>query len=112
MEDLDLAQPAIVFWMHHSGITRFERLGDAIQSVMHIPLAKTASVAWIRTKDCNIAMDEIRLIAQRFSLTWRLSQIAKAVIDTTDNIKSMVRNVDDGDGLPHVAELALSMPRR
>jgi len=92
MEGLDLAQPAIVFWMHHSGeIKRFERLGDAIQSVMHIPLAKTASVAWIRTKDCNIAMDEIRLIAQRFSLTWRLSQIAKAVTDTTDNIKSMER---------------------
>jgi hypothetical protein len=66
MEDVDLAQPAIVFWIHHPGeITRFEQLGDAIQSIMHAPSAKTASIAWIRTKDCNIAMDEIRLIARR-----------------------------------------------
>jgi hypothetical protein len=92
MEDVDLAQPAIVFWMHHPGeITRFERLGDAIMSIMHAPLAKTTSIAWIRTKDCNIAMDEIRLIARRLSLSWRLSQVAKAVTDTTDNIKSLER---------------------
>jgi len=30
MDELDLNQPAIVFWMHHPGeITRFERLQDA-----------------------------------------------------------------------------------
>jgi hypothetical protein len=90
MEDVDLAQPAIVFWIHHPGeITRFEQLGDAIQSIMHAPSAKTASIAWIRTKDCNIAMDEIRLIARRFSLTWRLSRVAKAVTAATHNVKSL-----------------------
>jgi hypothetical protein len=41
MEELDLNQPAIVFWMHHPGeITRFERLQDAVHSVMVTPSAK------------------------------------------------------------------------
>lgn len=80
MQDLDLAQPAIVFWIYRPGeITRFERLGDAIQSIMYTPSAKTTSIAWVRTKDCNIEMEEIRLIARRLSLTWRLSQVAEAV---------------------------------
>jgi hypothetical protein len=90
MQDLDLAQPAIVFWIYRPGeLTRFERLGDAIQSIMHTPSAKTTSIAWVRTKDCNIEMEEIRLIARHFSLTWRLSQVAEAVSDTTHDIESM-----------------------
>ena len=90
MEDRDLAQPAIVFWIHQAGeITRFARLGDAIQSIMQAPSAKTASIAWIRTKDCNIEMEEIRLIAKRFSLAWRLAQLAEAVTDAPHHVASM-----------------------
>ena len=92
MEEPDLSRPAIVFWMHQPGeITSFDRLRDAVLSVMQIPTAKTAPVAWIRTTDRNIEMDEIRAIALRFSLTWRLSQIAHAATDAADAIQSMER---------------------
>ena len=91
MEELYLAQPAIVFWMHHPGeITRFDRLGDAVRSVMQTPSAKSAEVAWIKARDRHIEMDEIRQIAQRFSLTWRLSQVAQAASRTADAVKSKV----------------------
>jgi hypothetical protein len=91
MEELYLAQPAIVFWMHHPGeITRFDRLGDAVRSVMQTPSAKSAEVAWIKARDRHFEMDEIRQIAQRFSLTWRLSQVAQAASRTADAIKSKV----------------------
>jgi hypothetical protein len=47
--ELDLDQPAIVFWMNHPGeITRFERLEDAVHSVMREPSAKMFAVAWIK----------------------------------------------------------------
>jgi hypothetical protein len=91
MKELDLAQPAIVFWMHHPGeITRFDRLEDAVQSVMQTLSAKTAPVAWIKARDCHVEMDEIRQIAQRFSLTRRLSQVAQAASDTADATTSKV----------------------
>jgi hypothetical protein len=68
MDEVDLSRPAIVFWLNTPGeLTRFERLGDAVQTVMHTPSAKTASIAWIWTKENNIAMDEIRSIAKRAS---------------------------------------------
>jgi hypothetical protein len=90
MPDLDLTQPAIVFWMTGSGgITRFERLSDAIQAIMQAPSAKTSSIAWIHTKDRHLAMDDIRSIAKRFSLTWRLSQVVECVGETTAAIKAM-----------------------
>jgi hypothetical protein len=92
MSDCDLAQPAIVFWMHNPGaITRFERLGDAIQAIMQAASAKTGAIAWIQTKDRHLSMDEIRSIAKRFSLTWRLSQIIDHVGEITTNLKSMDR---------------------
>jgi hypothetical protein len=94
MKEIDLAQPAIVFWLQHPGmnpgaITRFERLADAIGSVIQEPSAKTAAVAWIKTIDRHIDMDEIRVIAQRADpprsrLTWRLSQIAEAASDAAE----------------------------
>jgi len=69
MEELDLTQPAIVFWMHHPGeITRFERLQDAVHSVMVTPSAKTFSIAWIRS-DRHIDMEEIRQIERRSILS-------------------------------------------
>ena len=70
MEDLDLNQPAIVFWMHDPGeITRFDRLEDAVHSVMVKPSAKLFSIAWIRARDRHIEMEEIRQIARRSILS-------------------------------------------
>lgn len=87
-----LAQPAFVFWMNDTGgITRYERLGDAIQSIMQADGAKTASIAWIQTKDRHLSMDEIRSLAKRSSLTWRLSQIMDHVGDMAATVKSIER---------------------
>ena len=91
MEDLNLAQPAIVFWEHHGGqpgeITRFHTLRDAIQSVMRTPSAETISVGWISTMDRHIAIDEIRAVARRFCLT----QLRQAECDTADDLKRFRR---------------------
>ena len=91
MEDLDLAQPAIVFWEHHGGqpgeITRFHTLRDAIQSVMRTPSAEAISVGWISTMDRHIAIDEIRAVARRFNLT----QVRQAECDTADAPKRFRR---------------------
>ena len=70
MEDLDLNQPAIVFWTHHAGqITRFDRLEDAVHSVMLTPSAKMFSIAWIKTRDREIEMEEIRQLERRSILS-------------------------------------------
>jgi hypothetical protein len=85
MEEIDLTQPAIVFWEERSGeLTRLDRLGGAVRLVIRTPGAKTAPIAWIKTNDRHLEMDEIREIASRFSLTWRLSQGAKAVGDAAE----------------------------
>jgi hypothetical protein len=71
-----LAQPAIVFWVDRPGeMTRFEHLQEAIYAVMQMPLAPTANVAWISTTDRHLTMEEIRKLASRFSLSWRLTKI-------------------------------------
>ena len=71
--ELDLNQPAIVFWMHCPGeITRFERLEDAVHSVMVTPSAKMFSIAWITTRDRHIDMEEIRQIERRSILSRHL----------------------------------------
>jgi hypothetical protein len=73
MDALDLDQPAIVFWMNHSGeLTRFDRLEDAVHSVMMTPSAKLFSIAWITTIDRHIEMEEIRQIERRSILTRHL----------------------------------------
>jgi hypothetical protein len=70
MEELDLEQPAIVFWTHHPGeITRFDRLEDAVHSIMLTPSAKLFSIAWIKARDRHIEMEEIRQIARRSILS-------------------------------------------
>jgi hypothetical protein len=44
-----LRAAAIVFWTHHPGeITRFDRLEDAVHSIMLTPSTKLFSIAWIR----------------------------------------------------------------
>ena len=72
--DLDLNQPAIVFWTHHPGeITRFDRLEDAVHSVMLEPSAKLFAVAWIKARDRHIEMEEIRKIERLSILARHLS---------------------------------------
>lgn len=76
MNEYDLSQPAIVFWEPSAAarpgdIARFERLDEAIHTVMQAPSATTASVAWISIKDRHLAMDEIRQLAGRFNPTRR-----------------------------------------
>ena len=71
MEELDLDQPAIVFWMHHPGeLMRFDRLEDAVHSVMREPSAKLFAVAWIKAKNRHIEIEEIRKI-ERFAILAR-----------------------------------------
>jgi hypothetical protein len=92
VEEFDHAQPAIVFWLNHPGeITRFDRLDDAVRSVMEAPSAKTASVAWIKGRDRHIEMDEIRRIARRVSLGSRLARISQIATATDDTIKQKPR---------------------
>ena len=60
--ELDLNQPAIVFWIHNPGeITRFERLEDAVHSVMVRPSAKLFSIAWITIRQRTLR--QLRLIS-------------------------------------------------
>jgi hypothetical protein len=74
MEELDLDQPAVVFWINHPGeLTRFERLEDAVHSVMLVPSAKLFDVAWIKSRDRHIEMEEIRRIERLSILARHLS---------------------------------------
>lgn len=71
-QELDFSQDAIVFWDQHPGmqpgrITRFNRLDDAIESVMQEPSARTETVAWIRTSNQHFSMDEIRGIVRQIA---------------------------------------------
>jgi hypothetical protein len=75
VEYLDLNQPAIVFWTYHPGeITRFDRLEDAVHSVMLTPSAKLSSIAWIKARDHHIEMEEIRQIARHSILSRYLAK--------------------------------------
>jgi hypothetical protein len=70
MREIDLRDLAIVFWLNHpdmepGAITRFDQLCDAISAIMEQPSAKTADVAWIRTLNEHLSMEEIRAIARR-----------------------------------------------
>ena len=75
----DLTQPAFVFWMQVSksragGVTRFDRLEDAVQCVMQHAFARTAPVAWIKTMNQHLDMDQIRSIARHSGLVSYLSK--------------------------------------
>jgi hypothetical protein len=65
--------------------------GRLVRSIMQSPSAKTTSVAWVRTADRHIQMEEIRAIAKRSSLTSRLSQVSQAVGDTPEPVACMER---------------------
>ena len=73
MDDLELTQPAFVFWMRSSklrpgGVTRFDRLEDAVECIMQHAFARTAPVAWIKTMNRHLDMDQIRSIARHSGL--------------------------------------------
>jgi hypothetical protein len=114
MEEPDVAQPAIVFWMDRPGeITRFHRLSEAIRSVMQTPSANTAPIAWIRTLHGHLEMDEIRHISNRFSLTWRLSQVAEEVGKAAESVGAMEPPRRKPLHWPRLRELSLlGSPRR
>jgi hypothetical protein len=93
MDNVDPTQSAIVFWMPSSRfqpgkVTRFDRLEDAIDSVMQHALARTAAVAWIRTTKEHLDMDQIRSIARHSELVSYLSKN-----DGTDGARQLRRAI-------------------
>jgi hypothetical protein len=78
MENVDFTQAAFVFWMGpprlHGEVTRFDRLDDAVRSVMQHASARTDPVAWIKTMDRHLDMDQIRGIARHSGLVSYLSR--------------------------------------
>ena len=80
MGNVDLTLPAFVFWLRGSragrpgGITRFDRLEDAVNCVMQHAFARTEQVAWIKTMDRHLNMDQIRNVARHSGLVGYLSK--------------------------------------
>ena len=81
MPDVDLTLPAFVFWLRGSragrpgGVTRFDRLEDAVNCVMQHAFARTDQVVWIKTMERYLDMDQIRNVARHSGL---VSYLAKA----------------------------------
>jgi hypothetical protein len=84
MGNVDLTLPAFVFWLRGSragrpgGVTRFDRLEDAVNCVMQHAFARTEQVAWIKTMDRHLDMDQIRKVAQHSGLVSFLSKTEEA----------------------------------
>ena len=79
MDDLEPTQPVYVFWMRSSklrpgGVTRFDRLEDAVECVMQHAFARTAPVAWIKTMNRHLDMDQIRSLSRHSGLVSYLSK--------------------------------------
>ena len=76
--------PAFVFWLRGSragrpgGVTRFDRLEDAVNCVMQHAFARTEQVAWIKTMDRHLNMDQIRNVARHSGLVSYLSKTEDA----------------------------------
>ena len=84
MGNVDLTLPAFVFWLRGSragrpgGVTRFDRLEDAVNCVMQHAFARTEQVAWIKTMDRHLDMDQIRNVARHSGLVSYLSKTEEA----------------------------------
>lgn len=83
MGNVDLTRPAFVFWLRRSeagrpGVTRFDRLEDAVNCVMQHAFARTEQVAWIKTIDRHLDMDQIRNVARHSGLVSYLSKTEAA----------------------------------
>lgn len=90
MDDAELTQPAFVFWMRLSklrpgGVTRFDRLEDAVDCVMQHAFARTAPVAWIKTMSRHLDMDQIRSMARHSGLVSYLSKTEQGAPGETAN---------------------------
>ena len=89
MDHVDLKQPAFVFWIRSSksrlgGVTRFDRLEDAVNCVMQHAFARTTAVAWIKTMNLHLDMDQIRSIARHSGLVSYLSKTGQRTIASGD----------------------------
>jgi hypothetical protein len=87
MGEVNSADVAIVFWTHGSRgkrgeVTRFECLTEAIQAVMASPSSKSASIAWIRTADQHLTMNDLRQMADRRTVASRLARVAIDAVKT------------------------------
>jgi hypothetical protein len=84
MGNVDLTLPAFVFWLRGSragrpgGVTRFDRLEDAVNCVMQHAFARTEQVAWIKAMDRHLDMDQIRNVARHSGLVSYLSKTEEA----------------------------------
>jgi hypothetical protein len=80
MPNVDLTLPAFVFWLRGprggrpGGVTRFDRLEDAVNCVMLHAFARTEQVAWIKAIDRHLDMDQIRNVARHSGLVSYLSK--------------------------------------
>jgi len=86
MDKRNSADVAIVFWTYgprgqRGEVTRFDCLKEAIRAVMDSPSSKSASIAWIRTADRHLTMNDIRQMAGRRTLTSRLAQVAVNAVE-------------------------------
>jgi hypothetical protein len=61
-----------------AGVTRFDRLEDAVNCVMQHAFARTEQVAWIKAMDCHLDMDQIRNVARHSGLVSFLSKTEEA----------------------------------
>ena len=70
MPDVDLTLPAFVFWLRGSragrpgGVTRFDRLEDAVNCVMQHAFARTEQVAWIKAMDRHLDMGLVSYLSK------------------------------------------------
>lgn len=93
MDKLNSADVAIVFWTHgprgqRGEVTRFDCLKDAIQAVMDSPSSKSASIAWIRTADRHLMMNDIRQMTAQRTLASRLAQVAVNAVEAAKSSRS------------------------
>ena len=98
MESVDFTQPAIVFWIRSpnlqpGAITRFDRLDDAVHSVMEHASARSAPLAWIKTMGRHLDMDEIRNIARHSGLVGYLSRTDQEVDASVNDAEAKVRSL-------------------
>jgi hypothetical protein len=94
MDNVDLTRPAFVFWMRRSqagrlgGVTRFDRLEDAVNCVMQHAFARTEPVAWIKTMDRHLDMDQIRSVARHSGLVSYVSKTEAGSSTSVEGKKS------------------------
>ena len=108
MGEVNSADVAIVFWTYGSRgkrgeVTRFECLTEAIQAVMASPSSKSASIAWIRTADQHLTMNDLRQMADRRTVASRLARVAIDAVKTEKTSPTRITSVFGGQALQNCA---------